>query len=152
MNKRADEQQKTSSDAAGDESAHKTKSRKSVYIYVATLFLVAFLFMLLSYFVQERNDSEMSTLHEKNVTAQEKIENLQDENIQLLSDNEAYQQQAADFNEQVEALESQVADIRQQWLADVQKIVDSERERYNELLDQYNELLVQNENKVDNND
>ncbi|UOO37682.1 hypothetical protein IZU99_10705 [Oscillospiraceae bacterium CM] len=85
----------------------KEKSKRSVIIYIATLFIVVFLFILLSYFVQQRNNSQISTLSERNATAQQNIENLQQENLQLKSDNTAFQERIAN-------LEAQVADLQNQ--------------------------------------
>ncbi|MEL4107115.1 hypothetical protein AAFA46_09790 [Oscillospiraceae bacterium WX1] len=89
------------------ETNRKEKSKRSVIIYIATLFIVVFLFILLSYFVQQRNNSQISTLSERNATAQHNIENLQQENLQLKSDNTAFQERIAN-------LEAQVADLQNQ--------------------------------------
>lgn len=124
------------------------KSRKSVYIYVATLFLAVFLFMLLSYFMQQRNNSEISWLNEKNATAQQKIENLQNAMIQLQAENAAYEKQVADLQAQISELEGRIIEIRKAWRADVQSVLDADREAYNDLLEKYNELAETNKDKV----
>jgi DNA repair exonuclease SbcCD ATPase subunit len=119
------------------------KTRKSVYIYIATLFLVVLLFTLLSYFIQQRNNSEISSMNEKYATAQQNIENLQDTNLQLQSESDADKKQIADLQTQISGLEKQLSDMQQQWQADVQNVRDSDQAAYSTLQQQYNELQEQ---------
>lgn len=97
----------------------KVKSQKSVYIYISTLFFVVMLFIFLSYMVQQRNNTALSALHEKNVTAQEHIENLQSANLQLESENDALitesetnKKKIAELESKLEALKREVDTIR----------------------------------------
>lgn len=57
--------------------SQKEKSKKSVYIYIAALFIVVLLFILLSYFIQQRNNSALQSLNEDKATAQQNIQDLQ---------------------------------------------------------------------------
>jgi TolA-binding protein len=113
MKRRADEQlpvtESTGIEVPGDkQSSKKARSQKSVYIYISTLFLVVILFILLSYMVQQRNSTELSTLHEKNVTAQEHIENLQSANLQLESENNALESESEANKKKIAELESKL--------------------------------------------
>lgn len=89
MNRRADaasqSEKKVSDGNVKQRSDKKEKSKKAVYIYIATLFGVVLIFILLSYFIQLRNNSEASSKYEKNATAMQKT--LQYENIQLQTNN-----------------------------------------------------------------
>lgn len=125
--------------------ARKEKSRKAVYIYIATLFGVVLIFILLSYFVQLRNNSEISTLYEKNATAQQNIENLQSTNLQLQTDNDSYK-------EKISELQDQINDLKLQWESDVQTIMEQDKAKYNELLSKYNALAKKYGVKVITND
>ena len=125
-------------DAARAETSE--KSRKSVYMYIATLFLVVLLFTLLSYFVQQRNNSEIGSLHEKYATAEQNIENLQTTNLQLQSESDTDKKQINELQGQMEDLNKQITDIRQQWQDDVQSIQVSDQAAYNALLEKYNAL------------
>lgn len=128
------EEKRREAEVSQDKS-RREKSRKSVYIYVATLFLVVFLFMLLSYFMQQRNNSEISWLNEKNATAQQKIENLQNTVIRLQAENAAYERQVADLQERISELDGQITEIRRAWQADVQSVLEAGRAAYNDLLE-----------------
>lgn len=157
MNKETDTIPEKQLDAEGietrkSENSKKATSRKSVYIYVSALFVVVLCFILLSYFVQQRNHSEITTLHEKNVSAQQKIENLQNSNLELTAENEAYNAQVAALEEQIADLEAQIREVRKKWLDDVQTVIDNDSAAYNELLNKYNELLEKYGIKVKNND
>jgi peptidoglycan hydrolase CwlO-like protein len=90
----------------------KIKSQKSVYIYISTLFFVVMLFIFLSYMVQQRNDTALSALHEKNVTAQEHIENLQSANLQLESENDALMTESETNKQKIAALESKLEALK----------------------------------------
>lgn len=57
--------------------SQKEKSKKSVYIYIAALFIVVLLFILLSYFIQQRNNSALQSLNADKATAQQNIQDLQ---------------------------------------------------------------------------
>jgi uncharacterized protein HemX len=125
----------------------KEKSKKSVYIYVATLFIVVLLFTLLSYFVQQRNNSEISTLTQKNATAQLNIENLQSDNQLLQKESSTDRKQIADLQSQVTQLEKKLSDMQEQSKnteKSDQQAYSLLLEKYNTLLEQYNTLAKQN--------
>lgn len=149
MKRRADtpsqSQPKTPDGDLKQGNARKERSRKAVYIYIATLFGVVLIFILLSYFVQLRNNSEISTLYEKNATAQQNIENLQSTNLQLQTDNDSYKEKISD-------LQNQINDLKLQWESDVQTITEQDKAKYNELLSKYNALAKKYGVKVITND
>ena len=116
------------------------KSRKSVYIYIATLFLVVLLFTLLSYFVQQRNNSEISTLHQKNASAQMNIEDLQNANKQLKQEKEAGETQISALQGQLDDLKKQLDDARRQWQEETESLRTSSQASYDTLLEEYNTL------------
>jgi uncharacterized membrane protein YvbJ len=133
-------------------SEQKTASKKSVIIYIATLFLVVIFFIVLSYLINNRNSSQIDTLHQKNATAQQNIEDLQSENISLKDENAAYEIRLAELEEQVAGLEGELRQTRINWRNDVQDVLTADSERYNELLVKYNELTENDDIKVDSND
>lgn len=147
MNKKADDTTATVTDTAELENSRKANSRKSVYIYIATLFLIVLLFILLSYFIQQRNNSALHTLNEKNATAQQNIVNLQTMNLQLQSENEAYKEQITELEAQISGLEEKVEDTKALWQNDVQNVIKNDAAKYNELLTAYNELIKKYEVK-----
>lgn len=117
------------------------KLRKSVYIYIATLFLIVMLFTVLSYFVQQRNNTEISSLNEKNASAQQNIENLQTTNQQLLKESTEDKKAITQLQDQVKTLKEQLTSAELKLKTDVQTITDKDQVAYNELLAKYNELL-----------
>lgn len=149
MNKKADSPSKpqTKKPDGDDKQGHakKEKSKKAVYIYIATLFGVVLISILLSYFVQLRNNSEISSLYEKNATAQQNIENLQNANLQLQKDNDSYK-------EMVAALSDQINEMKQQLQSDVQAVTEQDKAKYNELVSKYNALAKKYGVKVITND
>lgn len=57
--------------------------RHSVGIYVAVLFAVAFIFLLLSYFMQQRNNEAVISGLQDSVSAVQSLQQLQDSNTSL---------------------------------------------------------------------
>lgn len=145
MNKRADEIVNTEKDAEIHQTNNKAKSKKSVYMYIASLFFIVFLFILLSYFIQQRNNSELHLLSEKNASAQQKIENLQADNLRLKDENLTYQQNVDEMEKQIEALEKQIKEVRANWQDDVDNVTKNYLAQYNALFEKYVELLEKNE-------
>lgn len=152
MNRRSDGVSVTHNDTGTPDSSKKARSRRSVYIYVATLFIVVLGFILLSYFMQQRNNTEINALNEKNLTAEQHLENLQDTNIDLQSENDSLKTQITDLEQQITDLENELKDVRKNWLNDVQDIMNTDKTKYNELLDKYNALIKKYGIKVNNND
>ena len=150
MNRRTEKLPVQDSDSRADE--QKAASRKSVIIYIATLFLVVIFFILLSYFINDRSNSKINTLHERNATAQQNIEDLQSENLLLQSENGAYETKVAELEQQVAALESELRDTRVNWRNEVQEVLTAGSEKYNVLLSQYNALLDKDDIKVGSDD
>lgn len=118
------------------------KPKYSITAYL-TVFVIAVLLMItLSYFVQQRNHSEtISALNEQFSTAQKKIEELQNANMDLQTENEEYAATIEDVNQQIETLETKVAELMEQ-----EAIYVSD---YNELLTQYQMLKNQYEPEED---
>jgi predicted PurR-regulated permease PerM len=114
MKKRADDLSDTESISNIQDKGLKARSKKSVIIYMTTLFMAVVLFILLSYFIQQRNNTEINALNEMNTTAEQNIENLQDSNVQLQSENESYKQKIAELESQVTALESELSTMKQE--------------------------------------
>lgn len=152
MSKRADIIEDTGIDTTKLENIRKLKSQKSVFIYIAALFVIVLLFIILSYFMQQRNNSALHTLNEQNATAQQNIENLQSTNIHLQTENEIYQTKILDLEAQISKLEDQLEDVRVAWLKDVQSIKKNDLAKYNTLFKQYRELIEKYEVEGNNND
>ena len=125
----------------------KEKSKKSVYIYIATLFIVALLFTLLSYFVQQRNNTEINSLSRINATAQQNLENLLSDNLKLRSENDTDKKQISELKKKIDELEKQIGDIRQQWQDEVRNVITNDRMAYDALLQRYAALADNNEQR-----
>lgn len=87
----------------------KKKSEQSVIVYVTILFTVAFLLVLLSYFMQQRkNEDTISDMTEEHtqitMQAQQNIEKLQNDNLTL-------QQKLASAQEENEKLEQKIEEL-----------------------------------------
>lgn len=90
----------------------KKQSQESVIVYVTILFTVAFLLVLLSYFMQQRkNEDALSDLTEAHsqftIQAQQNIENLQNNNIEL-------QNELNSAKEEIEKLEDEKASLTEE--------------------------------------
>jgi uncharacterized protein YlxW (UPF0749 family) len=108
MNRRADGLSVQRQETVVREGGGRERSRKSVYLYVSALFLIVMAFILLSYMIQQRSNTEISALHEKNTTAQQHIENLQEENIRLREENDVYKVKIAELESRINALTNEV--------------------------------------------
>lgn len=71
MSKRGNMHSGTKLKSVQQEAIDKTRLKKSVYIYIAVLFGFVLLFILLSFFVQQRNNAVPHFLNEKTITAQQ---------------------------------------------------------------------------------
>jgi uroporphyrin-3 C-methyltransferase len=97
------------------------KHRNALLIYISVLFGVAFLLILLSFFIQLRNSNEtISQLSQSSATAMTSVENLQNSNQTLQAENK-------DLEAQVEDLQDQLAQLQAD-LDDVQARLDTETE------------------------
>jgi peptidoglycan hydrolase CwlO-like protein len=153
MNKRADGIADTPGFISKEDSrTSKANSKKAVFIYGATLLAVVLFFILLSYFIQQRNNSQITTLLEKNATAQQNLENLQNANLQLQTQNDKYTVTIEDLENKIAALELQIDGVRQTWAEDVKNVEDTYKAQYNELLIKYNELVEKYGVEEDTND
>ncbi len=152
MNKRAESLTETNKESESQIHEHKIATKRSVIIYIATLFLVVIFFIVLSYLINNRNNSQIHTLHEKNITAQQSIEDLQNENLELKSEKSLNEEKIEELEQKVSELESDLRETRVNWRNDVQEVLDNSQEQYNELMEQYNALLENNDIKVDSND
>ncbi|MGE4484356.1 MAG: hypothetical protein AB7C97_04465 [Oscillospiraceae bacterium] len=104
----------------------------SVFMYITVMFTVVVCLILLSYFIQQRNNSEtiasLTQQHaEFSTTALQKIENLQDTNIELV--------------EKVDKYENQLSDLKQENTATKQLLTDTEA-REEILQSDYNTLQL----------
>ncbi len=140
------------SEKTDSKTEQKASSRKAVFIYVATLFIVVIFFIVLSYLNSSRNNTQIHTLHEKNVTAQQNIDELNAENMLLQEENDAYKAKLDELEQKINSMNSELKQTRKNWQADVQDVINSDQEKYNALLKQYNELIENNDIKVDSND
>lgn len=83
------------------------RRRSPVMGYLAILFAVAFLLLLLAYFQQQRANSEATDALKESVSAVQSIQKLMDDNRALREENEALSEQVDKLDEQLqEALKS----------------------------------------------
>jgi uncharacterized protein YlxW (UPF0749 family) len=136
----ATEQEPDKAEAAISSQVKKAKSKRAVMVYIATLFAVVLFFIMLSYFVQVRNNSELSALHEKNVTAMQNIENLQDENLSLKKEKEELEARLKALESRIDTVAAENANIRRQWQQEVAAVKETDADAYNALLEQYNKM------------
>lgn len=95
----------------------KKKTEKSVTIYIAILFAVVILLLFLSYFIQERRNSDtISDLTEQHsafsTQALQNIEELQNKNLTLAEELEAANKQIEDLQEELEKAETELGEKR----------------------------------------
>ena len=112
----------------------KPKQTHSVISYIAILFAAAFLLLLLSYLMQQRNNAEVISGLTDSVSAMQTLDNLVQENQQLredvtaLEENSNTQQQALDAaNAREELLQKENEDLRKQvealdYLREIQRL------------------------------
>lgn len=128
------------------------KKKTALLRYIAILFAVAFLLVLLSLLSQMRDSqAAISELNQSSASALQKAEQLQDTNRQLQEDNDALQLQVEALTAQVEALEQEleaqpeldddIADAIQRLQQEVQNAKGKTQEAY-ELLLQAMELYT----------
>ncbi|MDR3210123.1 MAG: hypothetical protein LBT36_05825 [Oscillospiraceae bacterium] len=122
------------SESAKRQTPSRAQSRRAVIVYSAILLAVVLFFILLSYFIDRRNDHQIANMYAENAAAQTKIEKLQTDNITLLSDNAALQGRVA-------ALELEVEAVRLEWAEDARAIEARHKAAYDALQAQFNELL-----------
>lgn len=121
-------------DNNGNQPDKKTKKQKyNIFIYAAVLFGLAFFLILLSYLVQQRNNSAtISRLNESSANYEQNIESLQIENSDLTVKN-------TQLNEELESLTKELSDAKAQ-LSETKEdtsaleIKESELEKTNESL------------------
>ena len=97
------------------------KSNPHIISYMAILFLTAFLLLIVSYFMQQRqSDREViSGLQNSGISASQTIHNVLERNQQLLDDNEALREQLEAEQERGEAQERQL--LAMDWLWRIQR-------------------------------
>lgn len=115
-----------------------SRSRRAVIMYTIALFAVVIVFILLSYFIDKRNDTAVAALHEQNSSALQKIEALGDEAERLRGE-------TAEKDALIAELEEELRQARLDWAEDTKRIEDRYKADYNELLQELNELLSQTE-------
>lgn len=118
--------------AAPDEAARRQKSRRAVIIYIVTLFAVAILFTVLSYFVQTRHDREVSELTQKHVTAMA-------QSSELLRENEALKQERDALEEERDSLKERLRTAEDEKIM-LEQAAQLKEEEFARLVEQYNEL------------
>ena len=97
---------KTVPAAEGKDAAGNTKRKNSVVVYIFILFAVAFLFLLLAYFMQQRNTAQMLEGLRDSNSAMENIELLQQRNIELDKKVDDLEAQVRDYESQVKESET----------------------------------------------
>ena len=118
-------------------------SGRGLTIYAVLLVLVVVLCIVLSYLIQNRNGRVIDTLNEQNLSAQQKIENLQDTNVALTEENSDLKTENQSLRDEIAGLEASIADIRSQWDAEVQAVREKEEDKYNDLWKLYKDLVAE---------
>lgn len=103
--------------------------------YIAILFAVAFLFVLLSLVMQMRDSrATISELNAASASALKNAETLQDDNRQLQEDNAALKEEVESLQDQLEDAEASSDGAWEQQLAEAKQEGQSIREAYENLL------------------
>ncbi len=123
-----------------EETRQEHGSGRSLTIYAVLLVIVVVLCIVLSYFIQNRNNRVIDTLNEQNISAQQKIENLQRTNVTLTEENGSLKTENQQLRDRVSELETEVQDVHAQWDADVAGVREAYEEKYNELWKLYKAL------------
>jgi len=106
------------------------KGKYSVSLYVTILFVVVLILILLSHFIQQRNNSETIsdiTQQHKEFSAQalQNIEDLQSRNLQLAEENKQLEDEIAELDEKIDELEAaaEAAEQEKQVMKDEKALV-----------------------------
>lgn len=103
--------------------------------YIAILFAVAFLFVLLSLVMQMRDSrATISELNAASASALKNAETLQDDNRQLQEENAALKEEVESLQDQLEDAEASSDEAWEQQLAEAKQEGQSIREAYENLL------------------
>ena len=92
----------------------KPGSRRSVLIYLVILFAVAFVLLLLSYIMQQRNSEETIDGLKQSVSAMQSAQDAYEENTLLRQQLEQLEQQAETDQAERDRLQQQVQELQQQ--------------------------------------
>lgn len=117
-------------------------SGRSLTVYAVLLVLVVVLCIVLSYLIQNRNNREIDTLNQQNITAQQRIENLQDTNLALSDENAALKTENGELQDQITALEASMTELQTRHDEELAEAKETYEDRYRELLVRYQELIT----------
>lgn len=93
--------------------AHKGKRDRSVLVYLVALFAVAFLLLLMAFFMQQRsNENTISTLRDS-VAAMQAMEDLRLENQELRASVEQLKQENQQLTEENQSLREQLDSLEE---------------------------------------
>ncbi len=97
---------------AEEETPLNEKKKNALLRYMAILFGVAFLLVLLSFLIQMRDSREtISDLSQANTSALQNAEKLQDDNQKLTQEKAALQKELSDLEKQLSAMQEQNAKL-----------------------------------------
>lgn len=125
------------------------KSRKAVISYIIALAVVLALCILLSHFMHVRDNNQMDALNQENLTALEKIQNLQDLNDTLTAENDALYKENESLKSDVTAMTAEKEKLDTE-LSEAEKARDELQKQYDELKKNYDELTNPAENEQPN--
>ena len=119
------------------------ETRKSALMrYIAILFAVAFVLVLLSLLGQMRDSkSAISELSQSSSSAIARAEQLQEENLELTEENGELAQDKKFLQQQVEQLTEDAAAVQEEW-DELSKELDTAREKQAKTLEAYEALLA----------
>ncbi len=86
---------------------HKPKKQMSVVIYLSILFLAAFALLLLSYFMQQRNNAEVLSGLKESVSAMQSVQSLETEKDALETQIDSLQSQVGQLQSDLSAMTAQ---------------------------------------------
>jgi len=152
MNKRADDADMTAESVEPKRENLRRQSKKAVIINLVVLFVVVVFFIVLSYLMQNKTNSRMNKLYSENSSAQQHIASLLEQNEDLTSQRDELIAEADTLNEEIKELKSDLEDAYKLWTEDLVRVTLAGDEKYNELLKEYEALLIQIEETEENED
>jgi len=115
------------------------KSENAVLVYVIVLFSVVLALIILSYFIQQRRNSDaISSLNQQHTEftnqANQNIEDLQNKNQELTKQLAESEAKLAESEKKTDELQTELDNAKKDWAADVKTVTDTLKTDYNKEL------------------
>ncbi|MCF0120340.1 MAG: hypothetical protein HUJ65_01770 [Oscillospiraceae bacterium] len=142
IQKRSDAGQ-TVTPAQPEEKKSRPRSKRALIVYSVILIIFVIACIMLSYAIQNRNSEKLDTLSEQNITAFQKIENLQNTTRELEEQNKALTAERDSLAQEVEELHNTVESVKSDCNDQLQKNEAAHKAEIDKLNKEITELKAQ---------